>query len=607
MPAHNIAERPDLDQQVSALPLYLSGTLPAGMVGQAYDGRLAIHNAIGTCSVEQTGGDILPAGHQIYVDQDSDQVVVAWPAYQASVQPLQNPGFEAGNVSGWTIVYAGGTGNVQAATDYRYEGSYSLKFTGGAGLGSEGGIECLAVNDSVGPALPQQYKTGSIRGMYNPGGHNFGCRYQARLLWLNSGGSVIGQSLGPEVKGRGNNGDWVQATVGGYAPEGTKGFKVAGWLTSKGPPTWMDSALWSAETSVGVNATVTYNISLIVRDSTGRSATWSGSITVRFWNYDFAVGTYGVDVVSQPYTVHSYTDDPTRSRILALCRYGATNGPLRIIYCNVGETEWHLLPNSSFTTTDTRFVFVDSQGNIWTNTSGLIYKSPDGGASWVTYTPWASGGFPQTIFETSAGRIWVNGTPGWVVVTDNYGTTWNQLADKTVVWDLVQSPVSGRVTAIHISAGNMLVTYSDDNMATWNAGTLPGSLGLLNCLAALPTGEIALVASGGGLYVANDGATFTLRSTKPVHANNVQTSVVHRPDSNVLVAFSNLVNSGLQFWTIQADLTTWTPYSGNPAVAYSFQTSATVNYCSGMAYWSQLFGAVFAQGSLNTAPPIYTP
>ncbi|WP_242876847.1 hypothetical protein, partial [Stenotrophomonas maltophilia] len=54
------------------------------------------------CSVLQIGGDKLPDGAQLRVDQATKEVVVAWPAYQTAQAPIANPGFEEGK-TGWEL------------------------------------------------------------------------------------------------------------------------------------------------------------------------------------------------------------------------------------------------------------------------------------------------------------------------------------------------------------------------------------------------------------------------------------------------------------------------------------------------------------------------
>lgn len=277
-----ISLRPDLDQNIDALPLYVAGLLPGGKPLLAYEGRLQIKNPYGPCTVVQIGGDALPPGASISVDSDTMEVVVAWPAYSEHVTPLANPGFETGDTSGWSFTPRGGGGVPVADSVYRYEGAHSLRWPGGKGLGSEGGIEVEVWNNTIGPCLPGQRVTSHARCMYNPAGHNFGNRYQGLLRFLDGAGVPIGNVVrGKLFKGRGNNGRWNDASATGIGPVGTKAVQMGAWLTGSNAPVWLDAVSWNVPSSVGVNVDSTFNLTLRVRDSAGRTALWNGQITVK--------------------------------------------------------------------------------------------------------------------------------------------------------------------------------------------------------------------------------------------------------------------------------------------------------------------------------------
>lgn len=279
--------RPDLDQDVGLLALYVSGNLPNAKPEVAYEGRLKIHNAEGACTAEQIGGDTLPPGSSVFVDNATQQVVVAWPAYAEFVTPLQNPSFESGDLSGWTLTPKGGAATATADTSQKFDGAYSLRWPGGKGLGSEGGIEVEAWNNTIGPCLPGQRVTSHARCMYNPGGHNFGSRYQGLLRFLDGAGMPIGPAVrGKLFKGRGNNGRWNDASATGVGPVGTKGVQMGAWLTGSNAPVWLDASSWDVPSSAGINIETTLNLTLRVRDSAGRTALWSGSISVIDWTLE---------------------------------------------------------------------------------------------------------------------------------------------------------------------------------------------------------------------------------------------------------------------------------------------------------------------------------
>lgn len=273
--------RPDLDQNVDALPLFIAGALPSARPALAYEGRLSIRNPVGPCTVEQVGGDSLPPGSSLSVDNDTKQVVLAWPAYSEYVTPLENPGFETGDTSGWSFTPRGGGGVPVVDSAYRYEGAHSLRWPGGRGMGSEGGIEVEAWNNTIAPCLPGRRVTIHTRCMYNPAGHHFGSRYQGLIRFLDSMGNPIGTpARGKQFKGRGNNGRWNDASATAVGPAGTAGVQLGAWLTGSEAATWLDAASWDVPSSFGINVNAVILLTLRVRDSAGRTALWSGSVRV---------------------------------------------------------------------------------------------------------------------------------------------------------------------------------------------------------------------------------------------------------------------------------------------------------------------------------------
>lgn len=280
--AVRLSLRPDLDQNVDGLPIYVTGLLADTAPLVAYEERLQIHNAVGRCTVQVLdGSDPLPPGSSVYLDHATQEVVVAWPAYSQYVTPLANPGFESGDTSGWTFTPRGGSAVPAVDTTYRYEGARSLRWPGGRGMGSEGGIEVEAWNNTIGPCLPGQRVTTRFRGMYNPAGHNFGSRYQALVRFLDSDGNPIGApARGYQFKGRFHNGRWNDAVVSASGPAGTAGVQLGAWLTGSGASTWMDAASWDVPSELGVDEIGVYQLVLRVRDSAGRSALWNGEIEV---------------------------------------------------------------------------------------------------------------------------------------------------------------------------------------------------------------------------------------------------------------------------------------------------------------------------------------
>lgn len=271
------------DKSIGAKKLYVDGNLPAGTVNSPYEGRLQIHNNIGACSVEVLSGqDQLPDGANVYVDNTTYQVVVAWPAVNPTPVQLINPSFETGDTSGWTMQTVGGSGTLVASSDYKDVGMYSAYWAGGKGLGSEGGIECLAFNDAKGPVIPGQVVTAKLRVMYNPGGGTpKGSRGQAKLAWYRSNDTLISMSDGFLIKTRKYNGKWTDTVVSDRAVPEAAYVKLVAWVTATGAGhTYFDNASWNLPNNVGQTEPVHINLVLKVMDSIGREYIWDGSLDI---------------------------------------------------------------------------------------------------------------------------------------------------------------------------------------------------------------------------------------------------------------------------------------------------------------------------------------
>lgn len=291
--------RPDLDQQENLLPLYITGSLPNATPGAAYRGELQIHNQVGACQVVSVTGSDLPPGGSIFCE--GDKLVVAWPAYSEHASEPDNPSFETGDLSGWTFITNGGTGTPEISSSQHYDGSYSLRWPAKKGLGLGGAVELHATNDTIGIANPTQRVTASVRMMYNPARRDYGhgniqFRGQALLRWLDGNDVEIGISEGRLEKGNaGWYNQWNVISVSGFAPAGTRGVQfvaklanvVPGGTSDANGGVWMDRMQWNAPQAVGINIETTLCFTITIRDSAGRTAPWSGCVTVANATWDY--------------------------------------------------------------------------------------------------------------------------------------------------------------------------------------------------------------------------------------------------------------------------------------------------------------------------------
>ncbi len=279
---NQLYDRPDLTQQLGKLALYVTGTLPNAKVLLEYNQRLQIHNAIGACSVDVLEG-VIPPGGQVYVDNATSEIVVAWPAYSETPSPPDNAGFEAGDLTGWTYSTTGGSGAPVVTNGQHNSGSYAAYWAGGKGLGSEGGIECVLLNDKACVAYPGQRINFKATILYNPGGGTpKGSRGQVRLNWYDADGELIDTSYGELIKTRAHNGKWTNSAGSEKGPPGTKSARLAVWLTATGAGhSYCDDATWDAPAIIGTKDDGTINLWLRVHDAGGRAADWKGRILVR--------------------------------------------------------------------------------------------------------------------------------------------------------------------------------------------------------------------------------------------------------------------------------------------------------------------------------------
>lgn len=282
MGANNLLyDRPDLDQHVGELKLYITGGLPNGTPGLAYEGRLQFFNAVGACQAQQIAGDTLPEGSQIYVDQATKEIVVAWPALDLASESILNPGFEDGTLEGWTITRRGeaGTSGVASASSSRpHSGSYSALWTGASGTGHAGGIEAVWENDARGKCFPLQPVTASAWIALDDTGVSQN-RGEVRLHFYDADDNLLRVSPGTLI--RGNDSSYRQSTVTASAPQGAAKVAVSVWTTANysGGVRFGDVS-WDLPTSVGQDVDAVYDLTILLRDSAGRQALWSGQIVV---------------------------------------------------------------------------------------------------------------------------------------------------------------------------------------------------------------------------------------------------------------------------------------------------------------------------------------
>ncbi|MDH0276396.1 MULTISPECIES: hypothetical protein [unclassified Stenotrophomonas] len=261
-----IYDRPDLDQRSRLLPLLVVGDLPRAVPFVAYEGRLQIYNAVGGCTVRQIDGDLLPPGHQLYVDQATKQVVLTWPAYQAGAAPIANPGFESGP-TGWDT----GAGWV-IAKENPPTGQWAAGYNNNRG-------ESIISSTSRYEVYPGQRTTAKCK--VRQGASAEGNAGASVLLeYRDQEGQVVGRVEGNRVMSASKNRVY-DSNVVGIAPAGAATINIAGngIRYRENKILFVDDFEWDhTVAAVGLDHEAEYRLTLMVSDSAGRSAIWRGFI-----------------------------------------------------------------------------------------------------------------------------------------------------------------------------------------------------------------------------------------------------------------------------------------------------------------------------------------
>lgn len=256
-------------------PLGLSGSLMDYVSEVAYEDRLTISNEQGDCSVQILSSTNLPNGATITVDNATDEVVIAWPAYQIlSLEgSLVNPGFEDGDTDwvkglGWEI-------GVQAVNQV-YSGTQSAQYIeghrGNSRLVSAHRREC--VPGTVITASCQIQQGASSEG--NAGGW-------IMVFFYDVNGVQLQEKKGNKVD-EGSNSEWNQSTVTDTAPAGTAYALIGAeaFRKKQNRSLWFDAFAWNlapaVDEYVGTNDTLDVTLSLRITDAAGRTADWTGTI-----------------------------------------------------------------------------------------------------------------------------------------------------------------------------------------------------------------------------------------------------------------------------------------------------------------------------------------
>lgn len=365
--AARIYDRPDLDQDVYQPALYVTGRFARAKPSLAYEGRLQIRNSIGGCSVLQIGGDKLPDGTQVRVDQATKEVVVAWPAYLTAQAPIANPDFEQGQ-TGWEL---GPGWNI--TTENPPSGQWSAGYWGNWGTSRISN----AARYTVQPGQITTAKCDVRQGASSEG--NAGG--SVMLEYRNAAGEVIHTVEGNQVMSASKNRVYP-SSVFGAAPPGAATINVAGngIRYRENKILFVDNFQWDHTVpSAGINFETVLNVVLRVNDSTGRSFVWSGPITValRPLVYRLFIKLYAPILLSMGYNHASNT----------VTRLGSSDHPGPGNVYRIGATPDATLVAVTWTAAPgIRLCAVSPQGVIGDPLPNLTPSLPDAGRC-VEFSP----------------------------------------------------------------------------------------------------------------------------------------------------------------------------------------------------------------------------
>lgn len=271
--SHLIQLRPNVNQEKERLQLYVSGILPEADAGMSYEGRLQIHNNVGMCKVRQIGGSQLPNGHQIYVDKNTMEVVIVWPAYSETVVPITNFNLELGD-QGWR--YGSGW---DVSTNNPIEGSRSLRFSNTKGESYASSRTRVKVT----PGTTIHAECLVRQGASSAGNAGAG----VALEYRDKDDKVFARDIGGMVMSASNNKVYPSlldstVPVNPNDPSGDVFVNPAckGLRNRQNKPVWADSFTWDLVEIIGSNSTNGYELVLEVTDSIGQVAIWAGTIGV---------------------------------------------------------------------------------------------------------------------------------------------------------------------------------------------------------------------------------------------------------------------------------------------------------------------------------------
>ncbi|QEG09307.1 tail fiber protein [Stenotrophomonas phage Pokken] len=291
-----IFQRPNVDQHGYLLPMRIGGTPAEYTLGDPYEGRLQVFNNVGSCTIQQTGGDELPNGHSISFDPDTNEIVITWPALfwidpvtKIYAAEISDPGFESGSAKkGWEMGLGWSVNNINNIT-----GSYSacfMDFNGSSHILNKARHKVepgtvINAQCTVRQGASAKYNVGAL----------------VTIQYFDDKGNMIHIDRGNLVDDGAKN-RVSPSRLASTVPAGavTCSIGCEGVRFKENKELFVDDFKWDLEVTEIIespNPLNEYNVELTATDSIGRIARWSGPIKMA-----------GVYVTSKLYGFYDHED-----------------------------------------------------------------------------------------------------------------------------------------------------------------------------------------------------------------------------------------------------------------------------------------------------------
>ena len=166
-----------------------------------------------------------------------------------TIEPLLNPDFEAGSLTGWDVTPTG-TGTASAGTGRPFAGTYAARWTGAyGGSGMGGGTFVVLINQAKCTCIPGQSVT--VKAQIAQDDTSNSANYGAvRIYWYKADNTLISYATASKLVA-GNYSNYENNSLTATAPSGAAYARMGVWLNANGEGgMWADNCAWSTNGAV---------------------------------------------------------------------------------------------------------------------------------------------------------------------------------------------------------------------------------------------------------------------------------------------------------------------------------------------------------------------